>query len=105
MLRNHILAGLTGMFGFLVLTCCGGCTVFVQNRYSVFGFDRYATESLEQARVWSLVLLGGVSAGSASGGALSFWLVQRWRNRKSQRQALPSYVDTGAMTCEPCVNH
>ena len=69
----------------LLLASCFGCAVVVQNRYSVFGFDRFLTESAEQARTWSLVLLGGVALASAGLGMTGFWLSQRlyrrWRAR------------------------
>src|SRR5437016_12990049 len=69
----------------LLLVSCSGCAVTVQNRYSVFGFDRFLTESAEQARTWSLVLLGGLALASAGLGTTGFWLSQRlyrrWRAR------------------------
>jgi hypothetical protein len=68
----------------VLLTSSSGCAVFVENRYSVFGFDRFMTDSVETARTWSLVLLGGTSVFSAIVGAASFWLIQRCRARRKQ---------------------
>jgi hypothetical protein len=69
----------------LLLASCSGCAITVQNRYSVFGLDRFLTESAEQARTWSLVLLGSVAFVSAGLGITGFWLSQRlyrrWRAR------------------------
>src|SRR5437016_2167030 len=65
----------------LLLASCFGCAIVVQNRYSVFGFDRFLTESAEQARTWSLVLLGGVALASAGLGTTGFWLSQRLYRR------------------------
>ena len=67
--------------GFLtvLVVSVSGC-VTVQNRYSVFGLDRFQTESLAQAKTWSLVLIGSVSLISMCVGACGFYLVQRlWR--------------------------
>jgi hypothetical protein len=60
-----------------LLAGCPGCSVLVQNRYSVFGFDALETGSPERARAVSLALLGGVTVASAVLGAATFWLVQR----------------------------
>jgi hypothetical protein len=76
---RHIAAAIA-----VVLTCSSGCAVFVENRYSVFGFDRLMTDSVATAKTWSLILLSGVSVFMAIVGALSFWLVQRWRDRRKQ---------------------
>ena len=76
----------------LVLGSCFGCAITVQNRYSVFGLDRFLSESAEQARAWSLVLLGSVAFVSAGLGVTGFWLCQRlyrrWRARP-ETEALP----------------
>jgi hypothetical protein len=60
------------------LASSGGCSVFIQNRYSVFGFDGLQTESAEQARTWSLLLLASVAVVSAALGADCSWLGKRW---------------------------
>jgi hypothetical protein len=77
----------------LMLASCFGCAITVQNRYSVFGLDRFLTESAEQARTWSLVLLGSVAFVSAGLGAAGFLLSQRlyrrWRARH-ETEAFPS---------------
>jgi ABC-type Fe3+ transport system permease subunit len=70
-----------------VLSCCSGCAVFVQNRYSVFGFGALETDSAQQARFWSLTLLAGVALCSAAAGAACCWLVQRRRARRSEEPA------------------
>jgi hypothetical protein len=88
---------------FLVLASCFGCAVTVQNRYSVFGFDRFLTESAEQARTWSLLLLGGVAIVSAALGITGFWLSQRlyrrWRARP-ETEPPPLIRNTGLGECE-----
>jgi hypothetical protein len=73
------------VFALVALACCSGCSIFVENRYSVFGFAGLQTESSEQARFLSLVLLGGVGLGSAVLGAFSFYLTQKWLRRRKQR--------------------
>jgi hypothetical protein len=65
----------------LALACCSGCSVLIQNRYSVFGFDGLQTESPDQARALSLLLLFSVALGSIALGAFGFWLVQRYYRR------------------------
>jgi ABC-type Fe3+ transport system permease subunit len=70
-----------------LLSCCSGCAVFVQNRYSIFGFGALETESAERARFWSLVLLVGVALCSAAVGAACCWLVQRRRTRRREELA------------------
>jgi hypothetical protein len=67
----------------LVLVGCPGCRVFVQNRYAVFGWDSFETESVAHARAWSLAMLMGVAVIAAALGAVGFWLAPRlyrgWR--------------------------
>ena len=79
----------------LVLASCFGCAITVQNRYSVFGLDRFLTESAEQARTWSLVLLGSAAFVSAGLGAAGFWLSQRlyrrWRARHETKAFPPGH--------------
>jgi len=88
----------------LLLVACTGCAVTVQNRYSIFGFERFLTESAEQARTWSLVLLGGVALVSAGLGITGFWLGQRlyrrWRARPLTEEAPPA-CDSGLGSFEP----
>jgi hypothetical protein len=67
-----------------------GC-VTVQNRYSVFGLDRFQTESLAQAKTWSLVFLVTVSFISMCVGACGLYLAHRlWRWWKAD-SLHPSY--------------
>jgi hypothetical protein len=62
-----------------------GCAITVQNRYSVFGLDRFQTESMAQAQTWSLIVVGIVSLISMAMGACGFYLVQRlWRWRENE---------------------
>jgi hypothetical protein len=78
-----------------IVGCFPGCAVLVQNRYSVFGFDRLQTESPDEARVWSFALLGCVAVSSAVLGASGLWLSQRvyrrWRKASdtSGQQVIP----------------
>ncbi len=68
-----------------VLVPCSGCSVMVQNRYSVFGFDAWQAATPEQAQAISLALLGGVAVASAALGAMVAWLVQRRAYRRVDR--------------------
>ena len=68
-----------------VLAGCPGCSVLVQNRYSVFGFDALETGSPERARAASLALLAGVAVASAALGAAASWLVQRRLRRRGEQ--------------------
>ena len=67
-----------------MLTCLPGCSVFVQTRYSVLGFDGLQTASAAQARVWSLTMLAGVALLSAALGVTGYLvgrrLYRRWRD-------------------------
>ncbi len=86
----------------MLFICCSGCSIFVQNRYAVFGFDRMETESAEQARFWSLALLSCTAAGSAGIGAAALWLGSRWRRqwreeRTTRRALLPTNADVGTV--------
>src|SRR5947209_16558558 len=67
------------------LVGCPGCSVLVQNRYSVFGFDALETGSPERARAASLALLAGVAVASAALGAAASWLVQRRLRRRGDQ--------------------
>ena len=79
----------------IVLTVSAGCSVLVENRYSVFGFDRLLTNSPEQAKLYSLTLLGSVAVGSAVTGGLFVWLMQRWRGRR--KGSIPSECSFNAV--------
>src|SRR5262245_8080393 len=70
--------------------CCPGCSVFIQNRYSVFGFESLQTDSVRQAQTWTLVLFGGVAVVAAALGAVGCWLVVRAnRRRREEGMAVP----------------
>src|SRR5262249_37129806 len=69
----------------LFLSCCSGCSVLVQNRYSVFGFDGLQTHSADQAKVWSLAILGGVALVAGAIGAILFAVGVRWHHRRKHR--------------------
>jgi hypothetical protein len=71
-----------------ILAGCPGCSVLVQNRYSVFGFDALETGSPERARAASLALLAGVAVASAALGAVTCWLVQRRLRRRAESRRL-----------------
>src|SRR5262245_36287218 len=77
------------------LLCGPGCSVLVQNRYSVFGLDVLQTESAEQAQAWSLGLLGGVAALAAAAGAAAVWLAQRWRRRSRPAEQPAPQIPAG----------
>lgn len=70
--------------GFMVRL--SGCAVTVQNRYSVFGFDRLQTDSPDQARAWSIALLAAVvveSMAVGAGGLYAAQQVRRWQARSA----------------------
>lgn len=88
--RSSTLVGVIG----LAVVCLPGCAVMVQNQYSVFGFDRFRTDSPEQARTWSLALLGVVALVSAIAGAITFWFGQRVYRRWGSRREQTESIDT-----------
>ena len=92
-MRTH-LARKSGMLCALTaaLLCGTGCSLFIQNRYSVFGFDSLQTESADQARVWSFTLLGGSAAGGLSLGAGGYWLGVRWLRRRGIESNRPDSI-------------
>jgi hypothetical protein len=67
------------------LSLCSGCSVLIQNRYSVLGIEAGDIDSLAEARFWSLALLVGVAVVSALVAVLTFWLGQRWLGRRRAR--------------------
>ena len=69
------------------LVSCSGCSMFVQNRYSVFGFDGLQTDSAETAQTWSILILASVATVSAALGAGGFWLVKR-RLRRLRNESI-----------------
>ncbi|TMQ35331.1 MAG: hypothetical protein E6K70_02840 [Planctomycetota bacterium] len=83
-----------------LLSCCSGCAVFVQNRYSVFGFGAFETESAEQARFWSLTLLVGVALCSAAAGAACYWLVHKRRAHRQKQGAFAQGVPVVTLSAE-----
>ncbi len=68
----------------LATPCLAGCVVTVQNRYSLFGLDRLQADSPEQARVWSIMLIGAIVIVSFALSALGMWLFQSLRHRESK---------------------
>ena len=68
-----------------VLALCSGCSVLIQNRYSVLGIEAGEMDSLAEAKFWSLALLIGVAVVSALLAVLVFWLGQRWLARRRMR--------------------
>lgn len=64
---------------------CSGCSVMIQNRYSVLGIDVGEVGSASEASFWSLTLLVGVAVLSAVLAVLAFWLGQRWLARRRMR--------------------
>jgi hypothetical protein len=81
-----------GIVALTLLAGCSGC-VMVQARYTVFGFDAWQTESPEQARTISLILLAGVSVVSAVIGATIPGLLRRWR--ASRERERPEFSNAG----------
>ena len=67
------------------LACCSGCSVLVQNRYSVLGIEAGEIDSLAEAKFWSVALLVGVAIVSALLAVLVFWLGQKWLARRRLR--------------------
>ena len=67
------------------LALCSGCSVLIQNRYSVLGIDVGEVGSPSEATFWSAALLIGVAVGSALLAVFSFWLGQRWLARRRMR--------------------
>jgi hypothetical protein len=67
----------------------------IQNRYSVFGFDGLQTESAEQARTWSFLLLAGVALVSATLGAGGCWLGKRWLRHWREKLGNDSLPESG----------
>jgi hypothetical protein len=78
------------------LVCCPGCSVFIQNRYSVFGFESLQTESATQAQTWTLVLLGCVALMATTLGAVGCWFVLRANRRRPEERV--------AASCSPVVS-
>ncbi len=92
MSRIHAIVALVALAG------CSGCMTFVQARYSVFGLDALQTESPEEARTISLMLLVAVSVASAAFGAMLPMLVRRWR---ASRERQPEFVASGTPADAP----
>ena len=67
------------------LALCTGCSVLIQNRYSVLGIDVGDVGSPSEATFWSAALLIGVAVVSALLAVLVFWLGQRWLTRRRMR--------------------
>jgi hypothetical protein len=82
-----------------LLVSLSGC-VTVQNRYSVFGLDRFQTESLTQAKTWSMIFVGTVSLISMALGATGLYLAQRllrwWKTEKEVPSSKPHTEATEA---------
>jgi glucan phosphoethanolaminetransferase (alkaline phosphatase superfamily) len=83
-----------------LFSCCSGCAVFVQNRYSVFGFGGLETDSAERARLWSLALLVGVALCSAAAGAACYWLVHKRRARRQKQGAFAQGLPVVTLSAE-----
>jgi hypothetical protein len=81
----RFLAPLRAAGAALALALFPGCAVFVQNRYSVLGFDAWQAATPAQARAISLALLVFVAVVSAAMGSGVTLLVQRRRQRAASK--------------------